>query len=125
MPRPTRRIFRLIVVEAVVLHDFDDGQGAVAHHRAGQFAAGNEGLDQHGLVERPFGRIELLRRVLVLGGDDEDADRGSFGIGLDHIGPGNEMFARRLAPMHPHPAGHRHAGLGQHALGHGLVHGER
>ncbi len=96
MLRAAGRVFGFVVVELGVGDDLDDAERLVAHHRAGQFLAGDEGLDQHALAELPVRPRQFLRRMLVVLAHDEDADAGAFGHRLDHVRRRQQMF---LAPL--------------------------
>ena len=98
---------------------------SVAHHRAGQFLAGDKGLDQHGLAEAPVGAREFLRRVLHVLAHDKDADTRAFGHRLDHVRRRQQMALGRLAARDHHAARHRYAGSLEHGLGNVLLYGQR
>ena len=92
MRRAARRVFRLVIIEARGRHDLDHAERLVAHHRAGQFLAGDERLGQQHIAEFPVGAGQLLRRILVRLGDDEDAEAGAFADRLEHIRPLQHML---------------------------------
>ena len=72
-------VFRVVVVPAPVGgSDLDDIKGLLAHHRAGQFAPGDEALDEYDFAVIPITSREFLRRMFMIFVDDEHADGRAF-----------------------------------------------
>ena len=79
MPGSARSVFCLVVVKANRRQNFYDVERLVAQNRAGQFLAGDVTLAQNHVSVGPVVAVELLRRVRVRFGDDENSDAGAFG----------------------------------------------
>ncbi len=118
-------VFCFVVVEFYRRNDLDDPERVLADHRAGQLLAGDIALAQQPLAVGPVRPGELLGRVLMGLGDDEDADARAFGNRLDDIGPRQRMGFRGVLARHHHAFGNRHPGIGHRHLGDVLLHGER
>ena len=117
-------VFCVIIVPAAVGGaDLDYVIGLVADDGAGEFAPGDEALDQHFVAVGPVLARQLLRRMCVIGPHDDDAEGGALGDRLHHIGRRQHVPARRLAPVDRDAPRERNAGGAQNVLGAILVHG--
>ncbi len=125
MARAASGVFRLVIVEGEIGDDLGHAERHVAHHRAGEFAAGDVALDHQGLAALPFGAEDFLRRMRLVGLDDEHADRRAVGHGLDHIRRRHDVGAPDLGPRGDDMIGHRDAGGLEDDLGLMLVHRQR
>ncbi len=125
MPGAAWGVFRLVVVKARGRQDFDDVEGLLPHHRAGELLAGDERLAQHLFPERPIVPVELLGRMLVILLDDEDADARALRQRLDDVGSRQHVAFHRLEPRHHHSVRDRDARPAEHRLGEVLLDGER
>src|SRR5260370_1199894 len=78
-------VFRLIIVKSYLRHDLDDVEGAVANDRAGQLFAGNIALANDAVAIGPVVSEQLLRRMFVVLGDDENADARALSQRFDDV----------------------------------------
>src|SRR5215216_5942518 len=125
MPRAAGRVFRLIIIERDGRHDFDHAQGLIPHHRAGELLAGDVALHQDVIAERPIVAIKLLRRTVMILGDDEHPDAGALVDRLDDVRRRQRMLVGGLEPRHHAAFRHRNPRRRQDHLGQILLHGQR
>src|ERR1700722_3728438 len=76
--------------------DFDDVRRTVADDRAGQFLSSNESLGDQAVAVGPVLAADFLRRMRAVSLDDDDAEGGPFGYGLEHIRRRQDMTQRRV-----------------------------
>src|ERR1700741_3942655 len=116
------RIFRFVVVEFPGGYDFDPPECLVAHHRAGDFLAGNIRLNQHPLAECPVRASQFLRWMLVILAHEKNTDAGTLGYRLHDVPRLKEMALRRLLAGRGHASRHRDLRRLEHSLGDVLLH---
>ena len=120
-------VFGLVVVELQrgVRNDVDDAGGLAIDDCAGKLAAGDEFFCEQIVAERPIAGGQLLRRVRLIGLDDEDADAGAFAHGFEHIGRRQNVGAGGVLALDHLAVGYRHTNSADDLLGQLLVHGQR